>query len=92
MAPTTAEPGAELPVSGQSLGERVKSQLQCGTDLGHSPNGDGLEIPGRLLSQGLLPPITRGQGQKQAERSRVGRVMSEATGVDFQSLLLRHST
>lgn len=66
---TAAEPGTKLPVVGQSLGERVKSQLQSGTDLGHSPNGDGLEAPEMLVSQGLLPPITKGQGQSKLEEA-----------------------
>lgn len=74
--PQTA-PGTKLPAGGQSLGERVKSQLQSGTDLGQSPNGDGLEAPERQVSQGLLPPITRGQGPKQAGGGRVGRVMPD---------------
>lgn len=69
---TAAEPGTKLLVAGQSLRERVKSQLQSGTDFGHSPNEDGLEAPEWLVSQGLLLPITKGQGQSKLEEAGWG--------------------
>lgn len=73
---------------GQSLGERVKSQLQAGRDLGHNPNGDGLDAPERLVFSRTLATHYQRPRPKASRKRPGGRVMAASTGVASQSLLL----
>lgn len=78
----------KLLAGGQSLGERVESQLQSGRDFGHSPNGDGLEAPERLVISRTLATHYQRPRPKTSRKRPGGRVMAESTGVDSQALLL----